>query len=139
MKDLIPPVQSDDTRTRIIIANANPAYHADVKQIVSQLHPHADVIIMPAVPVPDVVPAEIVVAPQGRNLDRLSTRQRDVLALIVEGQTNKDIARSLDISPSTVRVHVSALLRILGVSSRTAAAAIAASALSQQDAIHTAQ
>lgn len=130
MKDLIPPVHSRDTRTRIIIANANPASHADVRQIVSQLHPHADVIIMPTA---ESAPAGIVVAPPATSLDRLSTRQRDVLALIVEGQTNKNIARTLAISPSTVRVHVSAVLRILGVNSRTAAAAIAAGAMSQQN------
>lgn len=56
----------------------------------------------------------------------LTQRQIDVLTLLAEGKSNKDIARDLDISPFTVRLHVSATLRTLGVETRSAAAAIAA-------------
>ncbi|MEM7281558.1 MAG: response regulator transcription factor [Pseudomonadota bacterium] len=58
-------------------------------------------------------------------LAKLTARQIDVLRLICKGMSNKEIARELDLSPFTVRIHVSALFKSLGVSSRTSAVAIA--------------
>lgn len=51
----------------------------------------------------------------------LTDRQVEVLALLVAGLSNKLIARRLDIAESTVKIHVSAILRELKVASRTQA------------------
>ena len=58
-------------------------------------------------------------------LDLLTHRQRDVLALVGEGRSNKDIADVLGISEGTVKVHVGAILKALGTTNRTQAALIA--------------
>ncbi len=51
----------------------------------------------------------------------LTPRQTEVLALLLKGQPNKLIARELNLSVETVKDHVAAVLRALGVSSRTQA------------------
>jgi DNA-binding NarL/FixJ family response regulator len=55
----------------------------------------------------------------------LSPRERDVLALIAAGQTNKAIAEALYVSPNTVKTHVSSLLHKLQADTRVQLAAIA--------------
>jgi len=52
----------------------------------------------------------------------LSAREREVLALLVEGLANKLIARRLDISEKTVKSHLTRIFRELGVTDRTQAA-----------------
>jgi DNA-binding NarL/FixJ family response regulator len=53
---------------------------------------------------------------------RLSPREREVLELLAKGQTNREIARKLTVSVSTVKIHVEHILAKLGVSDRTQAA-----------------
>jgi len=55
----------------------------------------------------------------------LTERERDVLAQMIEGLNNKQIAEELVISVSTVKFHVSSVLGKLGVSSRTEAVSLA--------------
>jgi DNA-binding NarL/FixJ family response regulator len=59
-------------------------------------------------------------------LTELSPREREVLALVAEGQTNKDIASALYVSPNTVKRHVTSLLNKLHASTRVQLATIAA-------------
>jgi DNA-binding NarL/FixJ family response regulator len=61
------------------------------------------------------------VALPGRRGKQLSSREWEVLDLLREGRTTADIARRLFVSPVTVRRHVSAILRKLGVPDRQAA------------------
>lgn len=64
------------------------------------------------------------IVPKGDGALRMLTlRQMEVLRLVAEGMTNKEIGRRLGLSPVTVRMHVSDILKALGVSTRTAAAA----------------
>jgi DNA-binding NarL/FixJ family response regulator len=65
---------------------------------------------------------------------KLTPRQTDVLGLLLRGQSNKLIARELDLSVETVKDHVAAVLRALGVNSRTQAV-LAVSQMSSQGAI----
>jgi two-component system, NarL family, response regulator LiaR len=55
----------------------------------------------------------------------LTSREREVLELMVEGLNNPDIADRLTVSRSTIKVHVSNILSKLGASSRTEAVALA--------------
>lgn len=73
--------------------------------------------------------APIVVGPA--MLDALTPRQRDVLDLIVQGMSNKEIARALKLGVGTVKIHVAALFRKFGLYRRASVAVIGAQLLSQ--------
>lgn len=147
MKDLTSSLSdTENVRTRIIVAPVHPKAQVHVVDLIKHLNPEAEVITL-AMPttapsadpstesdVTQPEPQQNAPAASGVDLSRLSPRQREVLELLVDGSTNKEIARHLGISPSTVRVHVSALLRTLDVPSRTAAAAaFAASSISASE------
>lgn len=71
-------------------------------------------------------PAATVPAPgmhaKGNPRDRFTGRQMDVLELVASGHSNKVIARRLGLSEHTIKIHLSAVFRTLGVSNRTEAA-----------------
>lgn len=74
-------------------------------------------------------PATALVAPLNdgatSSLARLSPRERDILREIALGASNKEIARTLQIAETTVKIHVQHILRKLGLSSRVQAAVYA--------------
>jgi two-component system nitrate/nitrite response regulator NarL len=57
--------------------------------------------------------------------NELTPREREILCLLAEGQSNKVIARNLGISDGTVKLHVKAILRKLKIHSRVEAAVLA--------------
>lgn len=65
-------------------------------------------------------------SPSNMTANGLTPRQRDVLALLVQGKSNKEIARTLSLGEGTIKVHVAALFRNLGVHTRSGAAAAGA-------------
>lgn len=70
----------------------------------------ADAALTPVLPARDEVAAD------------LTEREREILAQLSDGHSNKEIARELGISDATVKVHIKHLLRKLGVKSRLEAA-----------------
>ncbi|WP_404473284.1 response regulator transcription factor [Vreelandella venusta] len=98
---------------------------AAITQILQgQLYLPADIMRRP--PPRNLTPttAESADHPQNR-LPRLTDKQLDVLSCMSQGMSNKQIARELTIAETTVKTHVSAILRKLGASSRVHAIVIA--------------
>jgi DNA-binding NarL/FixJ family response regulator len=67
---------------------------------------------------PEILPARPKASPADLGL---TERQVDVLALMMQGKSNKAICRRLDLAEPTVKNHVTAILKALGVSNRTEA------------------
>ncbi|MCC0016468.1 MAG: response regulator transcription factor [Rhodobiaceae bacterium] len=64
--------------------------------------------------------------PSDNPLRQLTLRQRDTLALMVEGLSNKEIARNMGVLESTVKAHMKVIMRKLNAQNRTQAALLAA-------------
>ena len=71
-------------------------------------------------------PASTATATSGAELASLSVRELEILHLIARGDSNKHIARQLDIAETTVKIHVQHILRKLHLTSRVQAAVFAA-------------
>lgn len=72
--------------------------------------------VLRGLPAVEILPAAGV--PQAREGGDITPRQREILALLLQGLPNKVIAARLDIAEATVKMHVTALLRAHDVSSR---------------------
>jgi two-component system NarL family response regulator len=72
------------------------------------------------------IPAEVAARLADRvSRSQLSTREIEVLRLLVGGRRNREIAGTLDITEGTVKLHVSSILGKLGVADRTEAVTVA--------------
>jgi DNA-binding NarL/FixJ family response regulator len=63
-------------------------------------------------------------------VDNLTPRQREVLHLLMQGKSNKEIAQALNLGEGTIKVHMAALFRAFGARSRAAVAAAGSHILS---------
>ena len=70
-------------------------------------------------------------ATQPGEVERLSGREKIILQQVMQGSSNKQIARELNIAEATVKVHIKSVLRKIRVSNRTQAAMWAIKNLSQ--------
>ena len=59
------------------------------------------------------------------NLDKLSPREREIIIMLAHGDSNKEIARALCLSESTIKIHVQGILRKLNIAGRVQAAVYA--------------
>lgn len=59
------------------------------------------------------------------NLGKLTPREREIIVMLASGASNKEIARTLDLAESTVKIHVQGILRKLNLASRVQAAVYA--------------
>lgn len=116
---------SQDSPARAVQAGAGGFLYKDVDpdaliQAIRSVHDGHTVLAPRAA---DLVAAR----PTGdlRGIDALTAREREVLVLLADGQSNRSIARALGVSEKTVKTHVSAVLAKLGVADRTQAALLA--------------
>lgn len=71
--------------------------------------------------------------PQRSDFERLTPRQKDVLKMLVEGKATKEIASGLNLSDGTVKIHLKALFKTLGVKNRAAAAVAGSRLITKED------
>jgi DNA-binding NarL/FixJ family response regulator len=118
-------ISASDSRDDILQALAAGAHGYIVKsQHTDQLIDRLLYILSGEIYVPPILaelPAEVAVQ---RVSKRLSGRQHQVLKGLVEGKSNKEIAKGLNVAEGTVKMHLAALYRVLGATNRAHAAAL---------------
>jgi DNA-binding NarL/FixJ family response regulator len=99
-----------------------PSHHALLKLCVEQgVQPRMATLLLDAVgAAPPLPPATVPTTGEV-----LTSREREVLRLVADGASNRDIAEKLFISERTVKSHMTAILRKLAARSRTQAVAVA--------------
>jgi len=64
-------------------------------------------------------------SPPTLRLNKLSSREREIIIILARGVSNKEIAHDLDLAESTIKIHIQGILRKLNLSSRVQAAVYA--------------
>jgi DNA-binding NarL/FixJ family response regulator len=100
----------------VVYKDVSPSALADAIRSV-----HAGHVVLP----PDLAAALARGDTGRRRLDQLTPREREVLAEIARGRSNREIARALVVSEKTVKTHVSRILAKLDLADRTQAALFA--------------
>ncbi|MBL8301290.1 MAG: hypothetical protein JNM26_00795, partial [Ideonella sp.] len=100
-----------------------PAARESLRRVAALVHGGTQAIGTAGLPPADGEPADAGAEPAASRPGGLSEREHEVLAMLAAGDSNKLIARRLDLSPHTVKRHVANILLKLGVDSRGQAAA----------------
>jgi len=124
-------LSASDSRKDILEALSAGAHGYIVKnqnmsQLVERLrHVLSGEIYVPAV-LAELLPGPVEAMDLNPQPERkaLSGRQHEVLKGLIEGKSNKEIARALNVAEGTVKIHLAALFRVLGATNRAHAVAI---------------
>jgi DNA-binding NarL/FixJ family response regulator len=136
--DAIPGVKTASPSTRIVIFSA----YAGEERVATAFERGADSYVLKGTPsdelvavlravaaggtlIPPEIAAQLSRAVRQPRRDRLTAREREILALLAEGLANRAIAERLGITERTVKFHVAEILARLGASNRAQAVAIA--------------
>jgi ATP/maltotriose-dependent transcriptional regulator MalT len=92
---------------------SSPANHRQLKEILAEAHDHL---------LAETFGLRLPPSPEEEGLSILSSREREVLACVTQGLTNKQIGRTLFIQEVTVKAHMRKICQKLGVRTRTEAA-----------------
>src|SRR5215475_6440914 len=121
--------EKDDDLTAAIASGACSAISKDAspEALLRFLRPVAEPINVLPEASPDLAPVgkEVDGAKLEKMLAMLTDREREIMALVSEGLSNKEIARQLNVSQGTVKVHLHNIFQKLEINNRTVLAAIA--------------